>query len=109
MHPAVEEVAVYAVPSELSEDEVMASIVFRTDVDCDLEAIGRHCDENLPYFASPRFLVSVDELPKTQSEKVRKDVLRKTGVTVQTLDRGHRGRSVKARARPDKAELVSDA
>ena len=93
MHPSVEEVAVYAVPSDLSEDEVMAAIVFRADAQADLKAIGRHCDENLPYFASPRFLVSVDELPKTQNEKVRKDVLRKTGITTRTLDRGHRGRS----------------
>jgi crotonobetaine/carnitine-CoA ligase len=98
MHPSVEEVAVYAVPSDLSEDEVMAAIVFRADMEGDLEAIGRHCDENLPYFASPRFLVRVDQLPKTENLKVRKDVLRKTGITIETLDRGPRGRKG-ARAR----------
>ena len=103
MHPSVEEVAVYAVPSDLSEDEVMAAIVFRSDAEADLDAIGRHCDETLPYFASPRFLVSLGELPKTQNQKVRKDVLRQTGITTQTLDRGHRGRSVKARTASTKS------
>jgi crotonobetaine/carnitine-CoA ligase len=97
LHPAVEEVAVYAVPSELSEDEVMATVVFRAGVDGDLAEIGRHCDDNLPYFASPRFLVSADALPKTANQKVRKDVLRKAGVTTDALDRGHRGRSRTAR------------
>jgi carnitine-CoA ligase len=97
MHPSVQEVAVYAVPSELSEDEVMASIVFRADIEGDLEAIGHHCDENLPYFASPRFLARVDELPKTANQKVRKDVLRKAGITDETLDRGPRGRRGRAR------------
>ncbi|MCW2854229.1 MAG: ATP-dependent acyl-CoA ligase [Nocardioides sp.] len=92
VHPAVQEVAVYAVPSELSEDEVMAAVVLVPDAATDLEAIGLHCDENLPYFASPRYLLAVSELPKTKNEKVRKDELRRVGITGATLDRGPRGR-----------------
>jgi crotonobetaine/carnitine-CoA ligase len=97
MHPAVEEVAVYAVPAELSEDEVMAAIVLAPGAPGDLDDIGAFCDQHLPYFASPRYLLEVSALPKTQNEKVRKDELRRIGVTPTTLDRGPRGRKATAR------------
>jgi crotonobetaine/carnitine-CoA ligase len=92
MHPAVQEVAVYAVPAELSEDEVMATLVLDPDAPADLEAIGRFCDEQLPYFAAPRYLLAVSALPKTSNQKVRKSELRRVGITADTLDRGPRGR-----------------
>lgn len=100
MHPAVHEVAVYAVPSELSEDEVMAAVVLVADATEDLDAIGEHCDEHLPYFAAPRYLLAVTELPKTKNEKVRKDELRRVGITADTVDRGPRGRKSAKPARP---------
>jgi crotonobetaine/carnitine-CoA ligase len=93
MHPDVAEVAVYGVPAQLSEDEVMAAVVFRPGHEPDMASLGCYCDEQLPYFASPRYLVALDELPKTENEKVRKDVLRGRGVTPETVDRGPRGRS----------------
>jgi crotonobetaine/carnitine-CoA ligase len=97
MHPAVDEVAVYAVPAELSEDEVMAAIVLMPDAAEDLSEIGAFCDEHLPYFASPRYLLSVSALPKTQNEKIRKDELRRVGITPATTDRGPRGRKAATR------------
>jgi carnitine-CoA ligase len=97
MHPAVAEVSVYAVPAELSEDEVMAAIVLMPGASQDLGDIGAFCDEHLPYFASPRYLLSVSALPKTLNEKVRKEELRRNGVTPTTLDRGPRGRKASAR------------
>jgi crotonobetaine/carnitine-CoA ligase len=95
-HPAVTEVAVYAVPAELSEDEVMAAVVLAPGATGDLDDLGAFCDEHLPYFASPRYLSVLDELPKTSNEKVRKDELRRIGVTATTLDRGPRGRKANA-------------
>ena len=41
----------------------------------------------LPYFAVPRFLHFLDELPKTPSEKVQKAILRATGVSADTFDK----------------------
>lgn len=96
MHPSVAEVAVYAVPSELSEDEVMAAVVFVDGAPPDLDGLGQFCDENLPYFASPRYLVCVPSLPKTQNEKVRKEELRRGGIVPDALDRGPRGRKAAA-------------
>lgn len=99
-HPAVDEVAVYAVPSDLSEDEVMAAVVPVAGVVLDLDDLGQYCDEHLPYFASPRYLVSMDALPKTATRKVQKAELRRSGITSITVDRGPRGRKSAAATTP---------
>ena len=52
------------------------------------EEIWRYGDRRLPYFAVPRYLRFVAELPKTPSEKVRKVELRAAGVTADSHDRG---------------------
>lgn len=75
-HPAVQDVAVYAVPSESSEDEVAMSVVLRPGAACDEETLVRHCSANLAYFMVPRFVEIVDALPMTLSMKVEKYKLR---------------------------------
>lgn len=98
MHPQVAEAAVYAVPSELSEDEVMVAVVAEPGVTIDVADLSRHCEEMLPYFAVPRYIDVRTVLPKTANEKVRKDVLRSEGVTAHTVDTGPRGRRARQRA-----------
>jgi crotonobetaine/carnitine-CoA ligase len=85
-HPGVEDAAVVAVRAEGpgGEDEIKAVLVG----DVDPEAIWAWCDERLPYFAVPRYVELVDELPKTPTAKVRKTELREAGVTPRTADRG---------------------
>jgi crotonobetaine/carnitine-CoA ligase len=95
-HPAVAAVAVYAVPSELAEDEVMAAVVPTPDRQAGPLDLVRWCEPRLSYFAIPRYLDFVDELPMTENGKVRKAVLRERGVTESTWDReaaGYRPRS----------------
>ncbi len=95
-HPAVAAVAVYAVPSELAEDEVMAAVVPTPDRQAGPLDLVRWCEPRLSYFAIPRYLDFVDELPLTENGKVRKAVLRERGVTESTWDRestGYRPRS----------------
>jgi crotonobetaine/carnitine-CoA ligase len=41
----------------------------------------------MPRFLTPRYWRSVDALPMTPSEKVKKNVLRDEGVTPDTVDR----------------------
>ncbi|MBK1787333.1 AMP-binding protein [Prauserella cavernicola] len=86
-HPGVRECAVIGVPAgiEAGEDEVMAVIVADGAVDPD-EVLG-WCRGRIPEFAIPRFVRTVDALPKTPSEKVRKAALRQDGVTTDTFDR----------------------
>lgn len=75
-HPAVQDVAVYAIRAESSEDEVAMSVVLHEGHRCDEEALVRHCAANLSYFMVPRFVEIVTELPMTLSMKVEKYKLR---------------------------------
>ena len=77
----VEECAVVAVPAdqEAGEDEVMVFVVKESGSGIDAAEVWAHADRRLPYFAVPRYVSFLDELPKTPSEKVRKAVLRDTG------------------------------
>jgi crotonobetaine/carnitine-CoA ligase len=86
-HPAVAAVAVFAVPSELAEDEVMAAIVLREGAKLDPVGLIRHLEPRLAHFAIPRYVEFVDELPLTENGKVRKVALRERGVTDRTWDR----------------------
>ena len=86
-HPAVAEVAVFPVRSELAEDEVMAALVARPGQALDVAELWSFCEQRLPRFAVPRYLDIVDDLPRTANGKVRKFVLRERGATPATHDR----------------------
>ncbi|HSC92165.1 MAG TPA: ATP-dependent acyl-CoA ligase [Gaiellaceae bacterium] len=90
-HPDVEAAAVIPVPSELGEDEVMACVVPRRGASLDPVDLVRFCEPLLAYFAIPRYVDVVPELPLTQNGKVRKFVLRERGVTGATWDRERAG------------------
>jgi crotonobetaine/carnitine-CoA ligase len=86
-HPAVADAAAFPVPSELAEDEVMVAVVSRPGQVLDPLDLVRHCRDELPDFAVPRYIDTVRELPLTETGKVRKGVLRERGVTATTWDR----------------------
>ena len=86
-HPAVAECAVIGVPADVDagEDEVLAVVVASGPLSAG--ELWDFCRGKIPGFAVPRFVRFVDALPKTPSEKVRKAVLRDSGVTADTHDR----------------------
>jgi crotonobetaine/carnitine-CoA ligase len=86
-HPAVQSAAAFPVPSELGEDEVMVAIVLEDGHEVDAGGLIEHARPRLPYFALPRYVEFVEELPLTENGKVRKQVLRERGVTPATWDR----------------------
>ncbi|HMS05208.1 MAG TPA: ATP-dependent acyl-CoA ligase [Burkholderiaceae bacterium] len=86
-HPAVELAAVFPVKSEMAEDEVMAAIVPRQGCAADPVDILRFCEPRMAYFAVPRYLEFVAQLPATENGKVQKFKLRERGITAQTWDR----------------------
>jgi crotonobetaine/carnitine-CoA ligase len=75
-HPDIVDVAVFAVRSEMSEDEVMASIVLRDGASFDPAALVDHCQNHMAYFMVPRFIEAVPQLPRTMTEKIQKYLLR---------------------------------
>jgi crotonobetaine/carnitine-CoA ligase len=73
--PGVLECAVVGVPSSLGEEDIVAYIVPETD-DFDPATVHTFCQERLPKFMVPRFVVLITELPKTPTEKIKKPILR---------------------------------
>lgn len=86
-HPAVLESAVFGVPSELGEAEVMAVVVLRDGESVTPEDLAAHCEDRLASFAVPRYIELVDGLPKTETHRVQKSVLKERGVGPATWDR----------------------
>jgi crotonobetaine/carnitine-CoA ligase len=90
-HPAVAECAVFPVPSEHTESEVMVTIVLRAGESADPADIIRFAEKGMAHFMVPRFIDFAGALPKTQTGKVQKNVLRKTGRGDSTWDRDAAG------------------
>jgi crotonobetaine/carnitine-CoA ligase len=86
-HGGVSQVAVFGVPSELGEEEVMAAVVPQPETALDPAELLGFCEPLLAYFAIPRYVEIVDELPLTENGKVRKRLLRERGVGPATWDR----------------------
>jgi carnitine-CoA ligase len=81
-HPAVAQAAAYALPSSLGEDEVAVAVVRRPGHQVVQSEIVEWCAGRLAYFAVPRFVRFMTDLPMTENGKVRKQVLRQQGVSV---------------------------
>jgi acyl-CoA synthetase (AMP-forming)/AMP-acid ligase II len=78
-HPAVAESAVIAVPDHIRGEEVKAYIVLKspaTPENVPPQEIWNFCKPHLAAFKVPRYLEYRDELPKTPSSKVQKNILR---------------------------------
>ena len=86
-HPAVLECAVFGVPSELGEDEVMAVVVPKPGQALTPEALIEHCQQRMARFMLPRYLELRDALPKTGTLRVQKSLLKREGVGPKTWDR----------------------
>lgn len=81
------EVAAIAVPCELGGDDVKIVVVAAPGAVLDPQALIAHAQAHLPRYAVPRYVEIVAALPKTETNKVRKNVLRETPVTPGTWDR----------------------
>ena len=79
------EVAAIAVPCELGGDDVKIVVVANAQLTA--ETLVAHAQTVLPKFAVPRYVEFVAALPKTETNKVRKNVLRETPFTPATWDR----------------------
>jgi crotonobetaine/carnitine-CoA ligase len=94
-HPDVGTAAVFPVPSELAEEEVMAAIVRRPGSTLTESTLTEFCRPRLAAFAMPRFIEFVDVLPTTENGKVQKYKLRERGVTARAWDSQVTGQHLK--------------
>jgi carnitine-CoA ligase len=86
-HPAVAEVAVFGVASDLAEEEVMATLSLKPAARAAPDDLARHAATMLPAFAVPRYIDIVAALPVTENGKITKAPLKQRGVTPTTWDR----------------------
>jgi crotonobetaine/carnitine-CoA ligase len=86
-HPAVAACAIYPLPSELGEDEVAVAILLEPDQSLEPVDIVRHCEGQIAYFAIPRYVRILSQMPLTENGKIKKGVLRDAGVTADIWDR----------------------
>ena len=94
-HPDVLECAVFPVPSEHTEDEVMAAVVAKPGRALDPVELIRFLEPRMARFMVPRYVDIVAALPKTPTGKIQKYELREKGVTATAWDREAAGIELK--------------
>jgi crotonobetaine/carnitine-CoA ligase len=85
-HGALADVAVCAVPSDLTEDDLKLTATVKDGAALTEEELFRWCVDQLPYFALPRYIEFRAELPRSPVGRVLKRELRADGVTPATWD-----------------------
>ena len=94
-HPAILECAVIPAESEHTEQEVMAVIVPKQGMTVDPVELIRFLEPRMAYFMIPRYVDTIDALPKTPTGKIQKFPLRERGLTPTTWDREKAGVKLK--------------
>jgi crotonobetaine/carnitine-CoA ligase len=93
-HPAVAEAAAVGVPSDLGEDDILLIVALRPGATLDCAELLDFCAARMPYFCVPRFVEKVDELPKNDIGRIRKDILRRRGLNPGAWDRESQGYTI---------------
>jgi crotonobetaine/carnitine-CoA ligase len=90
-HGSLADVAVHAVPSELTEDDLKVTAVVAAGSTVTEADLFRFCIDQLPYFALPRYIELRESLPRSPVGRVLKRDLRAEGVTPTTWDADQSG------------------
>jgi len=81
-HPAVGEVAVVGVPSELGDEDIKAYVqLSEAGSEVDPMELVRFCEERIAYFKVPRFIEFVTEFPRSSAkQEIERHKLRERGI-----------------------------
>jgi crotonobetaine/carnitine-CoA ligase len=93
-NPKVQECAVYGVPSELTEDEIMASVTIVNGEQLSPTELWAFLQDKLAKYAIPRYIRIVDDFPRTETFRIKKHELKDIGVTPDTFDAERAGSSL---------------
>jgi carnitine-CoA ligase len=85
-HGSLADVAVHAVPSDLTEDDLKITATLAEGASLTEDQLFRWCVAELPYFALPRYIEFRAELPRSPVGRVLKRDLRAEGPTETTWD-----------------------
>jgi crotonobetaine/carnitine-CoA ligase len=90
-HPAILDVAAYAVPSALAEDEIKISVILKPDSTLTERELCLWAIDRRPYFCVPHYVEIHQDFPRSPTGKVLKYVLKKAGVNNTTWVRANSG------------------
>jgi crotonobetaine/carnitine-CoA ligase len=85
-HGSLTDVAVHAVLSPLTEDDLKVTATLKAGASLTAEELFLWCVDELPFFALPRYIEFRSELPRSPVGRVLKRELRAEGVTGATWD-----------------------
>jgi crotonobetaine/carnitine-CoA ligase len=85
-HPGIAAVAVHGVASQLTEDDLKACIVPARGAGLKPDELFEFFKTHLPYFAIPRYVELMTELPMNVMGRMQKFKLRELGITGDTWD-----------------------
>ncbi|MFQ3455107.1 AMP-binding protein [Bradyrhizobium sp. UFLA01-814] len=87
-HPAVRQIAILAVPDEKAGEEIFACVVPAAGHTADLQlaqGIVDYCHEQLAYYKAPGWMLFLDRMPVTATEKINKAQIFAPGLDPRTL------------------------
>jgi crotonobetaine/carnitine-CoA ligase len=85
-HGGLADVAVHAVPSPLTEDDLKITAVVKEGSTVTPEELFTWCIDQLPYFALPRYIEFRAELPRSPVGRVLKRELREESIGPEVFD-----------------------
>jgi crotonobetaine/carnitine-CoA ligase len=88
-HPDVVEAAAIGVPSELTEEDIKVAVIARPGAGLAAPALARWMSDRLPRYMTVRYVELVEDLPRTDTQKVMKAALRARWRTAGTWDAEH--------------------
>jgi crotonobetaine/carnitine-CoA ligase len=94
-YPGITEVCAVAVPSELAEDEILLAYVCTADSRVAPQVLAEFLIPRMPHFMVPRYFRTMETLPRTATNKIRKIEIREEGVTDNSWDREAAGITLK--------------
>lgn len=77
----IKEVAVIPVPAPLGEDNIKACVVLKPKAQLTAQQVKNFCQKNLADFKTPDFVEFLKQLPKTPTQKIAKNRLKKDFIT----------------------------
>ena len=86
MHPAIAEVAAHAVPSAATDDDIKVWLVLAAGTEVTPPELFAFFKERLPFFAVPRYVEIVPDLPRNAVARVLKHELRNRPMTEAVWD-----------------------
>ena len=99
-HPLVKDAAAVAVQTpeleaSAGDEEVKIVVVLEPGATLDPAELTEYLAARMPAYWVPRFIEYLDELPRTESHKLKKADLREAGITEGTWDRQKAGITLK--------------